>query len=236
MTALLLPLLLAHILGDFVFQPTSWVAHKKALKVRSKYLYGHVGLHLLLMLLLTRFELRFIPAVLLLALSHGIIDLVKLYADKRGSLYWFVSDQLLHLLAIALAVYAYFPFEMDWQTPWRPKWLWLLFCVVLATYAASVLLKFLLAKWNVSVRAAGSSNNAGRYIGLLERAFVFYFAATGFWEGIGFLLAAKSIFRFGDLKDSNDIKLTEYILIGTLLSFGIAMGCAILYRHGLAWI
>ena len=65
--------------------------------------------------------------------------------------------------------------------------------------------------------------DAGKYIGMLERAFVFLFVITNFWEGIGFLLAAKSIFRFGDLKDKNDIKLTEYILIGTLLSFGLAI-------------
>ncbi|MDK2969458.1 MAG: hypothetical protein PWQ65_561, partial [Bacteroidota bacterium] len=37
------------------------------------------------------------------------------------------------------------------------------------------------------------------------------------------LVAAKSVFRFGDLKDSGNRKLTEYILIGTLLSFGIAI-------------
>jgi len=36
-------------------------------------------------------------------------------------------------------------------------------------------------------------------------------------------LAAKSIFRFGDLKEAKDRKLTEYVLVGTLLSFGIAL-------------
>jgi len=46
---------------------------------------------------------------------------------------------------------------------------------------------------------------------------------SGHWEAIGFLVAAKSVFRFGDLKDSGNRKLTEYILIGTLLSFGIAI-------------
>jgi hypothetical protein len=40
-------------------------------------------------------------------------------------------------------------------------------------------------------------------------------------------LAAKSVFRFGDLKESKDRKLTEYILIGTLLSFGIAIASGI---------
>jgi hypothetical protein len=50
----------------------------------------------------------------------------------------------------------------------------------------------------------------------------------GRWEAIGFLIAAKSVFRFGDLKDSRNRKLTEYILIGTLLSFGIAIVTGIL--------
>jgi hypothetical protein len=43
------------------------------------------------------------------------------------------------------------------------------------------------------------------------------------WEGIGFLIAAKSIFRFGDIKESEGLKLTEYFMIGTLLSFGMAI-------------
>src|SRR5699024_1678830 len=69
------------------------------------------------------------------------------------------------------------------------------------------------------------------YIGMLERVFIFVFIITGNWEGIGFLLAAKSIFRFGDLKDSKDRNLTEYILIGTLLSFGIVDATALLVIH-----
>ena len=73
-----------------------------------------------------------------------------------------------------------------------------------------------------------SLSNAGKYIGMLERLFVFVFVITGNWEGIGFLLAAKSVFRFGDLKESKDRKLTEYILIGTLLSFGIAIAVGML--------
>jgi hypothetical protein len=73
-----------------------------------------------------------------------------------------------------------------------------------------------------------SLNQAGKYIGILERIFVFIFVITGKWEGIGFLLAAKSVFRFGDLKESKDRKLTEYILKGTLLSFGIAIATGML--------
>jgi hypothetical protein len=66
---------------------------------------------------------------------------------------------------------------------------------------------------------------------MLERIFVFTFIVTGNWNAIGFLLAAKSVFRFGDLKESKDRKLTEYVLIGALLSFGIAFGVGLLYMN-----
>ena len=40
-------------------------------------------------------------------------------------------------------------------------------------------------------------------------------------EGVGLLMAAKSILRFGAVKD--DRALSEYVIIGTLASFGWAM-------------
>lgn len=82
-----------------------------------------------------------------------------------------------------------------------------------------------MSSWSKALNKSNndSLSNAGKYIGMLERIFVFIFVVTGNWDGIGFLLAAKSVFRFGDLKESKDRKLTEYILIGTFLSFGIAI-------------
>lgn len=87
-----------------------------------------------------------------------------------------------------------------------------------------------MANWSktLSQNEDESLNNAGKYIGILERILVFSFILVGKWEAIGFLIAAKSVFRFGDLKESKDRKLTEYILIGTLLSFGIAIGTGLL--------
>jgi hypothetical protein len=49
------------------------------------------------------------------------------------------------------------------------------------------------------------------------------------WDAIGLLITAKSVFRFNDLKASNNRKLTEYILIGTFLSFGLAIITGLLY-------
>jgi hypothetical protein len=61
--------------------------------------------------------------------------------------------------------------------------------------------------------------NAGKLIGTLERILVLTFVIIGKLEVVGFLIAAKSILRY---KDTNTIK-TEYVLIGTMLSFGLAM-------------
>lgn len=61
------------------------------------------------------------------------------------------------------------------------------------------------------------------YIGFLERILVFTFIMAGHYKLIGFLLVAKSIFRFGDLKQSTDRRRTEYILLGTFLSITLAV-------------
>jgi hypothetical protein len=54
------------------------------------------------------------------------------------------------------------------------------------------------------------------------------FVLIGHPESIGFLIAAKSIFRFGEIKESKHRMDAEYIIIGTLMSFGygILIACA----------
>lgn len=60
----------------------------------------------------------------------------------------------------------------------------------------------------------------GRLIGLLERSMVYLLMLLNAPTGIGFLITAKTIFRFGEInKQGENRKQVEYILIGTLLSF-----------------
>ena len=93
----------------------------------------------------------------------------------------------------------------------------------------SILIKNIISVWTPETKPNDDSlQNAGNYIGILERLLIVCFILTHHFEAIGFLLAAKSIFRFGDLKEAKDRKLTEYVLIGTLLSFGIAIGVGLL--------
>jgi hypothetical protein len=93
-------------------------------------------------------------------------------------------------------------------------------------------MKTIFAKWNISKLTENNESlkDAGAYIGILERLLVFIFIIVNHWEAVGFLITAKSVFRFGDLKESKHRKLTEYILIGTLISFGIAIVVGLLFK------
>ena len=64
----------------------------------------------------------------------------------------------------------------------------------------------------------------GRTIGYLERLLIFLLVMAGQFSAIGFLVTAKSILRFGTV--SNDREATEYVIIGTLASFGWAIALA----------
>jgi protein-S-isoprenylcysteine O-methyltransferase Ste14 len=163
---------------------------------------------------------------------HAIIDAVKLYAQKENNKSnWFLIDQLAHGLSILGLWVFFFEPEINLNLIQSSPKIWIYAtAILLITVVSGIVMRELMSSWSKTLedRHDASSNNAGKYIGMLERLFVFVFVITGNWEGIGFLLAAKSVFRFGDLKESKDRKLTEYILIGTLLSFGIAIAVGML--------
>lgn len=230
---LLLKLLIAHFLGDFAFQKDSWVKQKEKYKIASKYLYFHIGVHALLLVVVLGFQKKYIGLLSLILVSHYIIDLIKLYIPTKNKIGLFFVDQVLHLSVIigSVIVLKNIKFEVDnWFTAGN---LLFLLAIILVTVVSSIVLKVLFAIWSKEIekisKSDSSLSNAGKYIGMLERLLVFVFVILNHWEAIGFLLAAKSVFRFSDLTNSKDRKLTEYILIGTLLSFGIAILIGLVY-------
>lgn len=220
---ILTKLILAHLLGDFVLQTSSWVTHKEKYKWTSYLLFFHVAIHFALILIITMQPKLWLPA-LIIAGTHYVIDGLKLqFQKKKNRRTWFFLDQLLHM-SVLLLVWSFLieraPFSFTWNLDWQ-----LITAIVFLTTPCSFLISAFMAKWAPSTEDEDSESlrGAGMYIGILERLFVLFFITTGQWSGVGFLLAAKSIFRFGDLTRAKDRKLTEYILIGTLLSFGLAM-------------
>ena len=99
----------------------------------------------------------------------------------------------------------------------QKKYLWSgLIGVLLLLKPSSMVISLITDKWKDELRQG--LERAGLWIGYLERLLIFSFFMIHWYEGIGFLLAAKSIFRFGELRGS-DLKTTEYVLIGTFASF-----------------
>lgn len=230
MVALILKITICHLLGDFVLQTNKMVEDIDTRKFKSKYLYFHILIHLVLLLIFTQFEGQYIFPVILLALAHLAIDALTKIVLKNyiKPIYNFLLDQVLHIISIAVFIRFFYSYEIDYALIFTPKNYLFGINIICITFVSSIIVKKIMEVFSYDMQNDGLYN-AGKYIGMLERLFVFVFVITSFWEGIGFLLAAKSIFRFGDLKEKKEIKLTEYILIGTLLSFGIAMLIGVLY-------
>ena len=233
MLTLIIKLILAHLIGDFLLQSQKWVNHKETHKHKSKYLYWHILVHLGALILVLQCNLKYWLGVLIIVISHYIIDLIKLYLKpKLNNRLLFGLDQLAHLIVIALVVKIYESYNFNLDTLFEAKTLLFITSLLCITKVSSIIMKTMISKWDLKEYTEEASlENAGAYIGMLERLFVFMFIITNHWEGVGFLIAAKSVFRFGDLSKAKDRKLTEYILIGTLLSFGLAIAFGISYQY-----
>ncbi len=218
MTATLAALLLAHVLADFVFQP-DWMANGKR---QPKALAAHGAVVLATAVAATG---SLDPGLIWLAALHVAVDALK--ARAQPGLRPFLLDQAAHLLALAALAEAR-P-EIWAGGLWSdlnamPAVLALVAGAILATraggFAVGLLMTPFAAKLPPEIKAE-SLTGAGAIIGLMERGLIFTLVLVGQAEGVGLLIAAKSILRFGAVKD--DRALSEYVIIGTLASFGWAL-------------
>ncbi len=226
----LIALLFAHILADFMLQTGWMVAHKRNPMV----LFGHIAIVAGLSYVALGFTGPWV--VLALAASHLFFDAFKVYWPAHG---WraFFLDQALHVAAI-LVVATQFPALYStgiWQdygllgSP--PAWLarmpegWISALpllmllsggLVLATRGGGFFIGLFMKP--LAIGTPEGLPRAGAIIGNLERGLAFLFILSGQPQNIGFLLAAKSVLRFSSAKE--DRAVSEYVIIGTLLSFG----------------
>lgn len=223
--------LLVHVLFDFYFQPSKWVESKITDGFKSKYLYWHCFIYALavsgVVFFLTHVCWLTILSFVVIGVSHLVTDgLKKKYKDSTG--YFFV-DQIVHIFVLGFFVWQVYmkqTIEVD------KKCLFVLlyvlgYLIVLKPFGLTA--KNIMDTFDFNPEEKGLKDG-GLWIGYIERFLLLTFVLMSYYEGIGFLLAAKSIFRFGELKNETEIKRTEYILIGTLLSFGLAICVGMLMR------
>ena len=218
----LLKLIVSHLLTDFVLQPKSWIDNRNSRHFASPMLYVHGLVTGAVALFFIGFQYWAVAAVI--TITHIIIDGWKSY--QREAIGYFIVDQFLHLIVIAGCWYFLFVSKTDlvkgYHTAVANNKFWILLtATIFLTNPAGILIGQLTKVWREKISNPESLANAGKWIGIIERLIVFIFVLLGQYAAISLLIAAKGIIRFNE-KDRPEVK-TEYLVIGTLMSIGIAL-------------
>ncbi len=239
-------LLIAHVLGDFIFQ-SSKLAKGKTKDFR--YFIKHCLIYALMIFLalvwfdpVSKIALIFITIVSL----HGLIDRLHILIKKnknrsdkkidkrKRELSAFLVDQLLHILIIIIfssfiqglsgigqLVVNYVGGEQ------LSKILITVLLYLLITTPAAVLIRLVFRLFSLDSGDKDEKEDlikSGYLIGVLERIIMLTLGLSGQIGAIGFVLAAKSLARFKQL-DNKDF--AEKYLVGTLLSVVVALICIV---------
>lgn len=232
----LLGLLIAHVVGDFVLQPRRWVESRRRHGAGSPALYLHAGVHGLLSLAVLWSMGSFgaaVVAALVIMISHALIDLVK--SRLPGHLLrWFLIDQLAHLVVV-IGIWLWWlgslaPLQLWLGSLASPQVLLVLLAYLLVTRPLSFAISLGLRSWAQQIPESGTLFAAGAWIGMLERVLVLTLVLADAMTVVGFLATAKTVLRFGDLREQKDRRLTEYVLLGTLLSLSSSVVLGIVVR------
>ena len=188
---LFLRLLFAHLLADFLFQPTSWVVDKNERKIRSVKLFYHIVVVTALSILFTLDYFSWqIPVFIFV--FHYLIDLIKIYfkPSVSNNLTWFLFDQFLHLLLIfwisTLLDDSLQTVSCEiWGRLSFPDTFVYLISYFLIVWPSMVVVNLATKEWQKQIAESGEPNlsNAGKWIGVLERLLVLTFVLGGTISG-----------------------------------------------------
>lgn len=227
---ILLRLLLAHFIGDFLVQTQKWCNLKLKYGVRCKQFY----LHSLIIFLLSWIALWSIYAwwiAIIIGGTHMLIDAFK----RKDGLWSFSIDQILHIISLILITHitaTLFRNGMPYYKIPDKVNIILLFALAFLINGkpANILIKHVLDAYSVGNQKKRNGKKdeiqSGKLIGNIERWLIIIFISCNQYEAIGFLVAAKSIIRY---KEGETGK-TEYVLAGTLFSVFIAVISGILLK------
>ena len=228
-SAILIRLLIGHVASDFFLQSRGMVEQKGKKVWRSPLLYVHSGIYASVLFIAAARWAQWVWLIPLLFVTHALIDVWKAVKGNKTST--FLIDQMAHLAVLIVAFCLLLGwtnislgrcFAQGWTSP---RFLTITLGYLVVFWPVGRLMNVITAKFRQQFaddRSRGLEL-AGLWIGCLERAFLLTFILFDYLTGIALLLGLKSLFRFGEIKDPANRKETEYILIGTLLSFGFAL-------------
>lgn len=214
---------IAHLCLDYFFQTNALAKQKNTIGFKSPFLYWHALVCFVLSWLFS-LQINFVLGAAIIASTHFLLDGFKKHLCNSSYFgrYAFFIDQAIHL-AILVCVVIFFDL---WQgiSPNVAISINFKYLLVIAGYLvclkpANIFIKEVFQVTDIQVSSDNEMPNAGKVIGVLERILTLTFIIVSQYSAVGFLIAAKSILRYGN----NETLKTEYVLIGTMLSFGIAV-------------
>ena len=233
MVMIFLQLLCAHIVADFYLQWHKMCMCKMQLLTGKGWIsqIGHAFVHgLFAYLFVMNWTNWLVPVVVLV--SHLIIDVLKdiclskiQYKPNDVRSNWecvlFFIDQALHVLVIwmLLKYVDIAEYTVMCSNILDTKVLSCIIAYLIVVKPTSILIGMFTQRWQNVLLDSRGLHDAGMWIGYAERVLALTFMLLGTYEALGFLIAAKSLLRFQE----TDTKRTEYVLVGTLFSFGVAV-------------
>lgn len=259
---LLLRLVIAHLLTDFVLQPKSWIKDREEKQGKSSKLYLHVLVTTVVAYLLSGQYTNWIIPLVIFS-THLIIDYIKSKKSQENFNY-FIADQLAHLSVILVLWICMEKNGNDLKhsitSVLNNNQFWIIAAgYVFVSWPLGIIIGKATRKWRdqigkekenlkaeIIVTPLSETDvaelpvdnieepiktevkigeeqelglaNAGKWIGICERILILTFVLMGQYTAIGFLMTAKSILRFSEKEVNTQLK-TEYVLVGTLVSF-----------------
>lgn len=253
MTKFILVFLLAHIIGDYYLQTDSMSQKKKK---DYKWLIIHSIVYTIpywCIPLLVKESSKLVLPIILLGLSHGMIDLLKTkcFNLKRIRLNinldekkMYIIDQILHIINIYGICLIFLNgtvltpnsclegvknlVSLNLTDATKYTILLLIICKPVNITFSILFSNFKPKKTekdeDTLLNLHSPIKNAGSYIGLFERIIIVIFIYLQAYSAIGFVITAKSVARYDNI--TKDQQFAEYFLIGTLYSIA---SCLILY-------
>lgn len=224
----LIRLLLAHLLSDFLFQTKKMVENKKWF---SKEMFSHI----LIVFIITFIFSQNLYISLVISILHYFIDGLKIEFNKKkiSKTLVFTIDQVLHIVAILFCWSSYFGIsKMVFKTLLLPINNYNISLICLSYFLVTTPFGYFIGL--ITKRFQKNENNKpkpdknGFLIGIFERLIILTFILLGEYSAIGFLITGKSIIRFS--AKNEDIK-SEYVLLGTMISYGITIITGIIIKQ-----
>lgn len=213
---LLVRLLLAYVLMRFVVPA-------RTLPMNSP--FRAAGLTVFAVLCLNGWTLKNNGVAMLLGVAFWLTQRLKARRALSAQIFFLREGVFqLALLGVWLWLVGGRPDLAAWLDAPRP--LILLTGYLIAIFPLGQLISLATQSWREEVQSSDQHSlaNAGKWIGIFERILILTFVLLDQYSAIGLLIAAKSILRFNDKGPDDAVqKRTEYILIGTLLSFALAL-------------